>query len=182
MHPPSAYILSCLPLRLTLGSWTQGHLHIYEVNNPYLLAYPNYHNLPLFQLQMVMHVLVWEMVRPILPPHSNSVKSFIFLIFLSTSYLSTSSPEHYFALYHSFLTISPFKICRRERGLVWGRRLDVDFMSLSLIIFQLGSLVSFPQPILHSSGINNLATLVSPNSTKLSYRFLFPSLSVIHVN
>ena len=120
---------------LTLGSLTQGHLPICQVHNPYLLAYPNYHNLHLFLLRMVMFVLLWNTVRPIRPPHSSYLKSFMFPISLSTSYLSTQSPKHYFAPSHSFLTSALFRICRLGRGLVWGVRLDVDFMSLSLIIF-----------------------------------------------
>ena len=61
-------------------------------------------------------------------------------------------------------------------------KLDVDFISLSMIIFQLGSLVSFPSSILHSNGIKDLATPISLNSTKLSHRFLFPPLNVSRVN
>ena len=76
-----------------------------------LLAYPNYHNLPLFLLGLVVHVLLWDMVRPIQPPHSSYLKFFMFPIFLGTSYLSVPSPKHYFSPSHSFLTISPFKLC-----------------------------------------------------------------------
>ena len=100
----------------------------------------------------------------------------------SSSYLSTPSPKHYFASSHSFFTIAPFRICKRGRGLVWGVRLDMDFMSLSPIIFQLVSLVSFLRPILHSTGIDDLVTPVSPNFAKLSHGFLYPPLSVSHDN
>ena len=41
----------------------------------------------------------------------------------------------YFTLSHSFLNIAHLRICERGRGLVWGMRLDVSFMSLSPIIF-----------------------------------------------
>ena len=180
--PPLAQVLPYLPVRPTLGSLTWGHLPICKVHNPYLLVYPNYHNLPLFLLRMVMSVLLWVMARPIGPPHSSYIKSFMFTIFLSTFYLLAPSPKHYFGPSHSFLTIAPFMICRRGRGLVWGMRLNLDFMSLSPIIFHLGSLVSFPRSILHSSGINDLATQVSPNFAKLSHGFLCPPLSVSHVN
>ena len=182
MLSPLAQVLPYLPLRLTIGSLTRGHLPICQVHNPYLLASPNYCNLPLFVLRMVVHVLLWDMVRPIRPPHSSYLKSFMFPILLSTSYLSTSSPKHYFASSHSFFTIAPFRICKRGRGLVWGVRLDMDFLSLSSIIFQLVSLVSFLRPILHSTGIDDLATPISPNFAKLSHGFLYPPLSVSHDN
>ena len=55
-------------------------------------------------------------------------------------------------------------------------------MSLSHIIFQLVSIVSFPQLIMHSSDIDELATLVYLNSTKLSHEFMFSPLSLSHVN
>ena len=45
MHTPPAHVLPYLPLCPTLRSLTQGHLPICQVHNPYLLAYPNYHNL-----------------------------------------------------------------------------------------------------------------------------------------
>ena len=166
MHPPPAQVLSYLPLHPTLGSLTQGHLPICQVHNPYLFAHLDYHSLLLFLLRMVVPVLLWGMARPIRPPHCNYLKSFMFSISLSTS----------------FLTIVPFRIRRQGRGLVWGVRLDVDFVSLSVIIFQLGSLVSFRRSILHFSGIDDLTTLVSLNSAKLSHGFLFLLLSVSHVN
>ena len=135
MHPPSVQVVPHLPLRPTLGSLTRGHLLICQVQNPYLLTYPNDPNFLLLLLRMVIPVLLWDMTRPIRPPHSCYLKSFMFPISLSTSYLSTPSPNHYFAPSHFFLTFAPFRICRRGRGLVWGARLDVDFMSLSPIIF-----------------------------------------------
>ena len=182
MHPPPAEVLPYLPLHSFLGSLTQGHLPICQVHNPYLLAYPNYRNLPLFLLHMFVHVLLWDMVRPIRPLCSSYLKSFKFPIFLSTSSLLAPSSKHYFSSSHSFLTIAPFKIYGRGRVLVWGVRLDVDFMSLSLINFQFGFLIFFPRLILHSSGINDLVTLISPNFAKLSHGFLCPPLSVSHVN
>ena len=53
---------------------------------------------------------------------------------------------------------------------------------LVFIIFQMSSLVSFPHPILYSSGIDKLATSISPNFVKLSHGFLFPPLSASHDN
>ena len=135
MYLPLAKVVTYLSLRVTLGSLTWGHLPICQVHNPYLLTYPNYHSLILFLLRMVVPVMLYDMGRPNLPCHSCYLKSFMFKIFLSTTYLSTPSPKHYFALSHSFLTIAPFMIWGRERGLVWGVRLDVDLMSFSSIIF-----------------------------------------------
>ena len=100
-----------------------------------------------------------------------------FLVNKALFFILVSSPKHYFTLSHSFLTFAPFKICKRGRGLVWGVRLYVKFMSLSSIIFSLGSLVSFRRPILHSNGIGDLPTLVSPNSAKLSHGFILRLLS-----
>ena len=136
-HHASTSGLGTTLLASSSNSWVidSWHFPICQIHNPYLLANPNYHKLLLFLLQMVVSLLLGDMARPIRPPHSSYLKSFMFLISLSTSYQSAPSPKHYFAPSHSLLTIAPFKICIWGRGLVWGMRLDMEFMSLSLIIF-----------------------------------------------
>ena len=54
---------------------------------------------------------------------------FVNLLSIIAITISLFAPSHY------FLTIASFRICGQGRGLACGMRLDVDFISLSLIIF-----------------------------------------------
>lgn len=131
---------------------------------------------------MVVPVLSWEKAWLILLPLFLYQMSFMFLIFPSISYPSAPSPKPSFAQSIFSLIIVLFRICGRGRGLVWGVRPDVEFMSLFLITFQLDFIVFFPSRILLFSGIDVWAILVLPSYVKPFLGFLFLLFSVSHVN
>ena len=136
MHTPPAHVLPYLPLCLTLRSLTQGHLPIWQVHNPYLLAYPNYHNLLFILLWMIMHFISWDMARPIRPP-SLELSQVLYVPNFSVNLLSINAitkalfcSVSFFPYHCTFQDLLMMK--RIGLGLV---RLDVEFMILSPIIF-----------------------------------------------